>query len=126
MFRKFFTREQAGREMAPAETIHSEVNASASPGAELFVARETAIDAALVEEMLRMIANVGTGLWRMRQKMVNPDTNEPHEEMRRIYRNFESVWDSIDQAEVQIQDHTGNLYKSGTTLRVIAFQPTVD
>lgn len=122
--KNIFARREANREMEAAETISRQVNASASPGAELSDASVTDADGAFAEEMIRMIANVGTGLWRMRQKMLQPGKDELSEEMRRVYRHFESVWDAVIQAGVEIQDHTDDLYGSGTTLRVIAFQPT--
>jgi len=121
-----FARQEARRDLPSAETIPHQANALASASAALSDAQAIDVDGAFAEDVLRMIANVGTGLWRMRQKMVNSDTNEPFEEMRRVYRHFESVWDSIVQVGTEIQDHTGNLYGSGTTLRVIAFQPTAD
>jgi len=120
----FFARGEARREMEGAETIPQQANAFAHPGAALPDTHAINVNAALAEDVIRMIANVGTGLWRMRQKMVNSDTNEPLEEMRRVYRHFESVWDSIRQAEVDIQDHTNDLYVSGMGLNVISFQPT--
>jgi len=121
-----FARQEARRNMASAETIPHQANALASPGAALSDAQAINADAAFAEDVIRMIANVGTDLWRMRQKMVNPETNEPFVEMRRVFRHFESVWDSIVQAGTEIQDHTNDLYGSGTTLRVISFQPTAD
>src|SRR5205823_4748853 len=69
-------------------------------------------------------ADVGTGLWRLRQKMVQPGTDRPLDEMRRAYRHLESIWDALVQAGVEILDHTGALFDSGMSLRVIAFQPT--
>lgn len=81
-------------------------------------------DQDFVQDMVQMIAGVGTGLWRMRQKMLDSETKEPLEEMRRVFRHFESVWDAFIQAGVEIQDHTNEVYDSGLALRVIAFQPT--
>jgi hypothetical protein len=125
ILKNIFAREEAGREMESAETIHHQVNAFTSPSVALSDAQAINVDGAFAEDVIRMIANVGTGLWRMRQKMVKPGTDEPLEEMRRVYRHFESVWDSIIQAGTDIQDHTDDLYGSGMTLRVVAFEPTV-
>src|SRR5205085_11099384 len=62
------------------------------------------------EELMRfvvgLLAEVGTGIWRMKQKMVKPGTSEPLEETRRAYRHLESTWDVLTQAGVQIIDHT--------------------
>ncbi len=74
-------------------------------------------------ERLRMLAELGVGLWRLRQKMVEPGTERPREEMRRAYRHLESVWDVLAEAGVSIQDHTQEAFDPGMSLRVIAFQP---
>ena len=69
------------------------------------------------------LANVATGLWRLRKKMIDPDTNQPFESMRRAYRHFESVWDALTQEGLVVTDHTGSLFDSGLAIRVLAFQP---
>ena len=78
------------------------------------------------KEHLRFLADVGTGLWRLRQKMVQPGTNQPLDEMRRAYRHLESVWDALTEAGVHIRDHTGEPFPEGGiyALKAIAFQPT--
>jgi hypothetical protein len=73
----------------------------------------------------RFLAEVCTGLWRLRQKMLQPGTDRPFEEMRRAYRHFESTWDSLEQAGVRIIDHTDGPFHSGLSLKVIAYQPTL-
>jgi len=70
------------------------------------------------------LAEVATGLWRLRQRMVEPDTGRPLEEMRRAFRHLESVWDALAAAGVEIQDHTGAPFHTGLALDVLAFQPT--
>ncbi|MBU1927321.1 MAG: hypothetical protein KKI20_06120 [Gammaproteobacteria bacterium] len=84
----------------------------------------TTEDSTTQKEQLRFLADVGTGLWRLRQKMVQTGTDRPLEEMRRAYRHLESTWDALTQAGVEIQDHTNTLFDTGMSLKVIAFQPT--
>jgi hypothetical protein len=74
------------------------------------------------EEMLSRLADAGLGLWRLRRRMVDPETDEPLEEMRRAYRHLESTWDALTEAGIEIQDHTDSLFDSGLSLKVIAFQ----
>lgn len=71
-----------------------------------------------------LLAEVGTGLWRARQKMLEPGTNRPKEEMRRAYRHLESVWDALTQAGMEIIDPIDSLFDPGMSLKAIAFQPT--
>jgi hypothetical protein len=74
-------------------------------------------------ERLNFFADMGTALWRLRQKMVQPGTDQPLEEMRRAYRHFEAAWDLLGQTGVAIQDHTDQLFDSGMDLNVLTFQP---
>ena len=76
------------------------------------------------KERLTFLAEVGTGLWRLRQKMIKPGTKRPLEEMQKAFRHLESTWDVLTQAGLEIQDHTGAAYDSGMSLKAIAFQPT--
>ncbi len=71
------------------------------------------------------ISEVGTDLWRLRQKMLQPGTDQPLIEMRRAFRHLESLWEALAQAGVQILDHTGELVPEGGEygLKVLAYQP---
>lgn len=75
-------------------------------------------------ERIKFLADLATGVWRLKQKMIEPGTERPREQFRREYRHLESVWDLLVQAGLQIQDHTGKPFDSGQALRVLAFQPT--
>ncbi|MGO4884398.1 MAG: hypothetical protein ACLP59_26790 [Bryobacteraceae bacterium] len=71
----------------------------------------------------KFLADLATGIWRLRNKMVDPATGRPLEEMRRAYRPFESVWDLLASARVQVLDHTGEDFHPGKTLKALAFEP---
>jgi hypothetical protein len=73
---------------------------------------------------LKLLADIGTGLWRLKQKMVRPGTDHPLDEMKRAYRHLESVWDAMAQAGTEIQDHTDRPFDPGQAIKVIAYQPT--
>jgi hypothetical protein len=75
------------------------------------------------EEIAALFANIGTGLWRIRQKMTRPGTSKPLDGMERPYRHFESVWDVVKQAGVEIRDYGDEPFVSGMSLNVVAFQP---
>ena len=70
------------------------------------------------------LSDLGTGLWRLKQRMLEPGTDRPLDEMRRAYRHLESVMDVAREAGLEIQDHTGAPFHSGMALQVLAFQPT--
>ena len=76
-------------------------------------------------DSMSFLADVATGLWRLRQRMVEPGSDRPTEEMRRPFRHLETSWDALTQAGVRIQDHTGEPFHYGSSIKVIAYEPTV-
>jgi len=74
------------------------------------------------QEQMELIADIGTGLWRLKQRLINPETGLPLEETRRAYRHFQSVWDAITDAGYTIQDHTGQPFNARQTLKVITYE----
>lgn len=77
-------------------------------------------------ELTRLLADVATGLWRLRLKMLPDGSRQPSEENRRSYRQLESILDVLTQAGVQIRDHTGEAVPRGGiyTLKALAYEPT--
>src|SRR5262249_19317560 len=76
-----------------------------------------------VRDWVRGQAEIATGLWRLRRRMVDPRTGEPLDDLRKCFRDLESVWDALARLGVEIQEHTGSPYDPGQRLRVIEFQP---
>ena len=71
-----------------------------------------------------LFAQLGTGLWRLRDKLTDPATREPRPEARRAFRHLESVWDVLREAHVEVLDHRGDRFDAGRSLVVLAYQPT--
>jgi hypothetical protein len=86
-------------------------------------ARDGSEERGFVEQDLSFIADIGTGLWRLRQKMTEPGTNRPLNGMQRPFRHLESVWDALVQAGAEIQDHTDRPFDPGMSLKVVSYQP---
>jgi hypothetical protein len=84
----------------------------------------TSIDPTADKDRVRLLVDVGTGLWRLGQKMVEPGTDRPLETMRKAFRHWQSTWDALAEAGVEIQDHTGKPFDSGQELIPVLFQPT--
>jgi len=78
-------------------------------------------------EIVALLADVATGLWRLRAKMLPDGSRQPSEENRRSYRQLETIMDVMMQAGVQIRDHTGEAVPRGGiyTLKALAYEPTV-
>ncbi len=58
--------------------------------------------------------------------MIEPETGKPLEEMKRAFRHLQATWDILADAGIEIQDHTGVLFDSGMSIKVLAFQPMAD
>ena len=72
-----------------------------------------------------VLSDLCTGLWRLRRRMIDPETDRPLEEMRKPFRHLESVWDTLADAGVDIRDHTNEpVPEYGSIgLNVLAYQP---
>jgi hypothetical protein len=80
----------------------------------------------LTNELLKLLADIGTGLWRLRLKMLPAGARQPSEENRRSYKQLEAIMDTLTAASVQIRDHTGEAFPRGGiyNLKVLAYEPT--
>ena len=77
-------------------------------------------------EQCRLLSEIATELWRLKQKMIDEQNGEPSEAMRRPYRHVASALDALAEVGIEIQNHTGQPYKSGLAVEVLAFQPTAE
>lgn len=75
-------------------------------------------------EVTATLASVATNAWRARIKMVDAETGEPTEDMRRVYRHIEGIFNAFDELGLRTIDPTGKAYDSGMALKVISFEPT--
>ncbi len=112
---------------AEDEGVPQAVQADLAVRADLGVRPSSAVSLPLEEtpffkEQTRRMADIGTGLWRLRLKMVQPGTDQPLEEFRKTYRHLQSVWDVLQEAGYSIQDHTGQPFDIGMDLKVITYE----
>jgi hypothetical protein len=70
------------------------------------------------------LTDLGCAVWKLRQKIFDPETKEPKAEVRHLARHVMVIWDRLAEVGLEIQDHTGNPFDSGQSLEVLAFQPT--
>ena len=71
-------------------------------------------------------AGLATRLWRVRQKMLKPGTDEPLDETRSSYKHLLSVFDLLEQQGIRIRDHTHELFDSGMMVNVIAYETSAE
>src|ERR1039457_2449778 len=60
------------------------------------------------EGLASNLAIIATNAWKARTKMMDGESGEPREEMRRVYRHIETMFDAFQQIGLQIKDHTGD------------------
>jgi hypothetical protein len=70
------------------------------------------------------LAEVSVGAWRLMKKMTDPINKQPLEEMSRAYRHLESILLTLKNEGIEIQDHDGQKFDAGLSLKVLAYQPT--
>src|SRR5262245_17764261 len=75
----------------------------------------------LPTELQRLLADLATGVWRLRQRLPSPD--DAPDAVRRAARDVEALWRRLQEGGVQVIDHTGEPYDATKSLRVIAFEP---
>ena len=80
--------------------------------------------AELNKKFKRLVAEVGTGLWRIRQKINVLEQNDASRETASAKRALDSTWNLLHQEGVEIQDHNGDIIIGGESLKILAFQPT--
>lgn len=74
-------------------------------------------------EQLRLLADLATGLWRLRPRLLEPGTTQPREGLKRAWRDVEALGDLLAGAGVRVIDHTGQDYDPGQVLEVAARVP---
>jgi len=76
-----------------------------------------------LEELGGSLATLATQVWRARNRIIDPATGEPREEMRRIHRHVEGAFESFTEMGLVINDWINQPYDSGLPVKVLTFQP---
>ena len=68
--------------------------------------------------------DMANALWALEQKTRDPSTAERREEFRPIARHIDRLAECLVEIGIETQSHTNQVFDSGQSLEVIAFQPT--
>ncbi|HEY5149544.1 MAG TPA: hypothetical protein VIJ23_06935, partial [Mycobacterium sp.] len=71
----------------------------------------------------RVLAELATGLWRLRTKATEPGTDVARPEMRAVRRQVEWMWGVLTDAGLDVQSHDQQPTDPGLSLDVLASQP---
>jgi hypothetical protein len=121
----FRSSEKAALFEELAQSLAGKISPASLPDANAR-SEDEAAEGNLAAELIKLLADVGTGLWRLRSKMLPAGAKQPSEENRRSYKQLESILDTLKQAGVQIRDHSGEAVPRGGiyTLKALAYEPT--
>jgi len=72
------------------------------------------------QESHKLLGDIGTVIWRLGKR--SKTEIDPAEKVRRMNRDVEAAADFIRQGDLEIKDHTGELYDGGMRIKVIEFQ----
>jgi hypothetical protein len=96
-----------------AETVES----LSSPEFQSRLTAQTALD----DEPF--ITDLVTRLWRVRQCLRKPGSEEPVEGTDRGYRHLERLFSNLEQSGIRIMDKTGTFYDPGMATTVVSSEP---
>lgn len=74
-------------------------------------------------DLLKIITDLSTHAWRIRQKTVDATTGEQLEEMRKILRPVEKIFTLLEDFGIQVIDRTNQKYITGMYETVLTFEP---
>jgi hypothetical protein len=73
---------------------------------------------------MSFFADIASAAWKLRQRILDPTTGSPRDELRHFSRHVETILETLSRFGIEIQDHTNQPFNSGQSLEVLAFQPT--
>lgn len=79
---------------------------------------------ALPNSIVQALSTIATNAWRAKNKMLDAETGEVKDEMKRVYRHVEALFDALNQIGIEVRDMQGRPYDSGMALKVVCFEPT--
>lgn len=78
----------------------------------------------IVHELVGLIADIATGIWRMKNKFSAVKIDDMPDEVKKAYRHVESTWDMLYSAKVKVHDYANEKYIPNRNIKPIAFQPS--
>lgn len=78
----------------------------------------------LPNSVIQAFSTIATNAWRLRNKMIDVESGEPKDEMRRVCRHVEAILDALSHIGVEVKDMKDRAYDTGMALKVITFEKT--
>ena len=77
-----------------------------------------------IQELFGPLVEMATNAWRLKVRMIDPDSGEPKEETRKLYRFVEGLFRALGDAGIQVIDKTDKPYDSGMSEKVVSREQT--
>lgn len=74
--------------------------------------------------VVQTLTVIATQAWRARKKMVDDENGEARDDMKRVFRHVESIFNALSGIGIEIRDMQGRPFDSGMALKVVSFEPT--
>ena|ERR1017187_3271850 len=78
----------------------------------------------IVQVSPSFFSDLANTAWALQKKSCDPISSERKEEFRGIARHIDHLSECLEEIGIRIQSHTNEVFDSGQSLEVIAFQPT--
>lgn len=75
-------------------------------------------------EVSEALVSIATNAWRAKNKMVDEETDEPKDEMHRVFRHIEGIFNAFEGLDLKVIDPKGRPYDTGMALKAISFEQT--
>jgi hypothetical protein len=79
---------------------------------------------AVPENVIKAMAVIATNAWKAKARMLDPASGEVRDDMKRVYRHIEAIFQAFGDMGLEIKDHTGDPFDYGLPLHVVTTQPT--
>lgn len=83
-----------------------------------------AVRYAVPANVTKALAVIATNIWKAKTKMVDASSGEVHDDMKRVYRHIESIFQAFQDMGLEVKDHTDEPFDYGLPLKVVTTQPT--
>jgi len=100
------------------ESVSLMIAAKPSPPVE-----QSPMDSAVTEAYAKGLAAVATNAWKARSKMIDEQSGEPRDEMKRVFRHIEAMFETFRELGLEVKDHTRQVFDYGMPLKVVTSQP---
>lgn len=89
---------------------------------------EMRVSSEFVELMAKEVLAMAVNVWRLKNRLTEPLSGEPRESMnrddiRKILRNVDSLYDSFSRLDLEIIDRTGESFDYGLPEKVVSTRP---